>query len=56
MKSAKVRFFRASSAACLDCVAAGFDADDALGWEGSVYAEEMGYAKFAVGFDMTQSC
>ena len=25
MKSAKVRFFRASSAACRDCVAAGFD-------------------------------
>jgi hypothetical protein len=54
MKSAKVRFFRASSAACLDCVGAGCD-DDALGWEGSVYVEEMGYAKFAVGFDMTQS-
>jgi hypothetical protein len=52
MKSAKVRFFRASSAACRDCVAAGFD-DEALLWEGSVYAEEMGYAKFAVGFDMT---
>ena len=52
MKSAKVRFFRASSAACRDCVAAGFD-DEALVWEGSVYVEEMGYAKFAVGFDMT---
>lgn len=54
MKSAKVRFFRASSAACRDCVAAGFD-DEALVWEGSVYVEEMGYAKFAVGFDMTVS-
>ena len=52
MKSAKVRFFRASSAACRDCVAAGFD-DEALVCEGSVYVEEMGYAKFAVGFDMT---
>lgn len=52
MKSAKVRFFRASSAACRDCVAAGCD-DEALVWEGSVYVEEMGYAKFAVGFDMT---
>ena len=55
MKSAKVRFFRASSAACRDCVAAGFD-DEALLWEGSVYAEEIGYAKFAVGFDMTVTC
>ena len=54
MKSAKVRFFRASSAACRDCVAAGFD-DEALVWEGSVYVEEMGYAKFALGFDMTVS-
>jgi hypothetical protein len=52
MKSAKVRFFRASSAACRDCVAAGCD-DEALLCEGSVYVEEMGYAKFAVGFDMT---
>ena len=54
MKSAKVRFFRASSAACRDCVAAGFD-DEALVWDGSVYVEEMGYAKFEVGFDMTIS-
>ena len=54
MKSAKVRFFRASSAACRDCVAAGCD-DEALAWEGSVYVEEMGYAKFALGFDMTVS-
>ena len=53
MKSAKVRFFRASSAACRDCVAAGFD--ETLVWEASVYVEEMGYAKFAVGFDMTVS-
>ena len=51
MKSAKVLFFRASSAACRDCVTAVFD-DEALVWEGSVYVEEMGYAKFAVGFDM----
>ena len=54
MKSANVRFFRASSAACRDCVVAGCD-DEALLWEGSVYVEEMGYAKFAVGFDMTVS-
>jgi hypothetical protein len=52
MKSAKVRFFRASSAACRDCVVDGCD-DEALLWDGSVYVEEMGYAKFAVGFDMT---
>lgn len=52
MKSAKVRFFRASSAACRDCVAAECD-NEALVWESSVYVEEMGYAKFAVGFDMT---
>ena len=52
MKSAKVRLFRASSAACRDCVAAEFD-DEALAWEGSAYVEEMGYAKFADGFDMT---
>lgn len=51
MKSAKVRSFRASSAACRDCVAAGCDEDAPVEplvwvWDGSEeYVEEMGYAK-----------